>query len=196
MIESILQLDREITLWLNQLNVPELNPFWLVLSDARVWFPAYGLVMAALIWKLGWKRGTVSIAALILMVAVSDQLSTMIKYSVQRLRPCHDLWMVEHGVRAVYGEAGGFFGFFSSHASNCFGFAICSLLCFRLNDESRRRYGTYAAIVFSWATMVALSRVMLAAHFVGDILVGTVFGLLVGALMALAARWIIVKAKL
>ena len=47
-----------------------------------------------------------------------------------------------------------------------------------------------------WAALASLSRVMLAAHYLGDILTGTVFGLLVGLALAYAARFLIVKAKL
>ena len=41
-----------------------------------------------------------------------------------------------------------------------------------------------------------LSRIMLAAHYFGDVLVGTVFGLSVGSLCALLGRFAIVRMKL
>jgi membrane-associated phospholipid phosphatase len=80
-----------------------------------------------------------------------------------------------------------FFGFFSGHASNAFGFAVCSWLCFRLNDRTYK-YKVYGWCVFLWAFLVSLSRIMMAAHFFGDVLVGTFFGLATGLLCAALAH--------
>ena len=48
----------------------------------------------------------------------------------------------------------------------------------------------------AWAALVAVSRVMLAAHYVGDILVGCAVGLALGFALAYAMHWLIVKARL
>ena len=47
--------------------------------------------------------------------------------------------------------------------------------------------------IFLWAALVSLSRVMLAAHFFGDIFVGTLFGLAVGLFCAALGRGVIRK---
>ena len=48
----------------------------------------------------------------------------------------------------------------------------------------------YAWGVFVWAFLVSLSRVFMAKHFIGDILVGALAGLAIGFLMGFAARLI------
>ena len=194
--DSLIELDRQFTLWLNGLDQAPPESLWLLLSDARIWFPAYGVVMALLLWKLGWKRGLVVVASLFVTVLLADQLSGLVKFGLERLRPCYDREMLENGLRWPYGKAGGFFGFFSSHAGNCFGFAVASWLGFRWNDPSGKKYRAYGWGVFCWAALVALSRVMLAAHFFGDVLTGALFGLVIGLAVAGLARWIIVRAKL
>lgn len=156
------------------------------LSDVRIWFPAYGIIFGVMLWRLGWKKGLVIILSCILAVILTDQISAHIKDSVQRLRPLYTTGLLQNGLHWPLGRYS-FFGFFSGHASNAFGFAICSLLGFRLNDATRR-YRTYGWCVFAWAVLVALSRVMMAAHYFGDVLVGTLFGLSVGLLMAGLAR--------
>ena len=192
----MIELDRQITLWINSLGCESWDGFWLFMSNAKVWFPLYAAIMALIIWKLGWKKGLIVIASLILTVVVTDQLSGLVKSFAHRLRPCYDPWMLEHGVRAV-AHPHSQFGFFSSHAANTFGFAIASSI--GLNkchfERSRKIYFTsvYTALIFLWATFVSLSRVMLAAHFFGDILVGAVFGLVVGCGMALVVKSVIAK---
>ena len=194
-LEQLIQIDQHITLWLNGLSTPALDPVWLLLSDAKIWFPAYGAVMVFMLFRLGWKKGLAVVLSLFLCVLLADQLSGLVKQGMERLRPCYDTWMLDNGLKWPYGQAYGFFGFFSSHASNTYGFAVTSYLGFRLNDRAHS-YTVYGWCVFLWATLVSLSRIMMAAHFFGDVLVGSLFGLAVGLLVALGTRWIIVKARL
>lgn len=181
-MEDLIQIDQAITLWINRFHSAPSDQFWIFLSNIRIWFIAYGAVMAVMIRRLGWKRGLLVILSCILTVVVCDQVSAHIKDGVQRLRPLYTTAMLQSGLHWPLGRYD-FFGFFSGHASNCFGFATCSWLGFRLNDPSRS-YKAYGWCVFIWAALVSLSRIMVAAHFFGDILVGTLFGLSVGLLTA------------
>ncbi|MBQ9410767.1 MAG: phosphatase PAP2 family protein [Bacteroidales bacterium] len=185
---DIVQTDQAVTLWINNLDTPALYPLWLALSDAKIWFLSYALVMGFIIWKLGWKKGILVCLSLILCVVLTDQLSGVVKGGVTRLRPCYNAWMIEHGVIMPYGQIGHLYGFFSSHAANVFGFAAASSLGLKLNGKPVRAY-TWG--VFIWAALVSLSRIMMAAHFLGDILVGTAFGLALGCIIALLTRLLI-----
>ena len=189
MLERLIGLDQDITLWINGFYSPWSDPFWMFLSDVRIWFPAYGVILGMLIYKLGWKRGLVAVLSCILTVVLADQISAHIKDGIGRLRPCYSTWMLQHGLHWPLTRYS-FYGFFSGHASNAFGFAVCSSLGFRLNDPSHD-YKVYSWGAFLWAFLVAVSRVMMAAHYFGDVLVGSVFGLAVGTAVALAARAII-----
>ena len=190
---DIVQIDQAATLWINKLDTPALFPLWMGLSDARIWFPAYAMIMGFIIWKLGWKKGLLVSLSLILCVVLTDQLSGLVKDSVARLRPCFNTWMVENGVLIPYGQAGGLYGFFSSHAANVFGFAAASSLGLKLNGKAVPQY---AWGIFIWASLVSLSRIMMAAHFLGDVLVGVVFGMSIGVILAYLVRLIVVKARL
>ena len=185
-MERFIHIDQDITLWLNGFHSAATDQLWMFLSDVRIWFPAYGIIFGMMLWRLGWKKGLVVILSCILTVILTDQISAQIKDSVQRLRPLYTTGLLQNGLHWPLGRYS-FFGFFSGHASNAFGFAVCSLLGFRLNDATRR-YRTYGWCVFAWAFLVALSRVMMAAHYFGDVLVGTLFGLSMGLLMAGLAR--------
>ena len=194
-MDRLVQIDQQISLWLNQHNPEALNGFWHVLSGIREWIPLYGLVMVALIWRLGWKKGLAVILTLILGVVLTDQIANLFKDGFMRLRPCRDPWMIANGVVCPDGIHGGLYGFFSGHASNAFGFAAGSWAGFQLNDR-KHNYSLYGCLIMLWSMLVSLSRTMLAAHYLGDILTGSLFGLTLGLTLAYAVHKLLVKAKL
>ena len=187
-------IDQAITLWINSFHSPLTDQFWIFLSDVRIWFLAYGIIIVMMFVRLGWKKGVVVLLSCILAVVLADQISYHIKEGVMRLRPCYTTWMLENGLHWPLPRYS-FFGFFSGHASNAFAFIACSLTGFRSND-SRHRYQAYMLAGYVWAALVALSRIMMAAHYFGDVLVGICFGLLVGYGLGFLSRAIIVKARL
>ena len=189
MLDRLIGIDQDITLWINSFHSAWTDPLWMFLSDTRVWFPMYGAIMGVMIYRMGWKKGLIVIFSCLLTVLLADQISFHIKEGIDRLRPYYTTELLERGLHWPLNRAS-FFGFFSGHASNSFGFAMCSWLGFRLNDRSRR-YAAYGWFIFLWAALVALSRIMMAAHFFGDVTVGMFFGLAVGLFCAALARGII-----
>ncbi|MBO4635449.1 MAG: phosphatase PAP2 family protein [Bacteroidales bacterium] len=192
---DIIQLDQQVTLWINNLDTPCMYPVWMAFSDNKIWFLSYALVMGWIIWKLGWKKGLLISVSLILCVILTDQLSGVVKAHFTRLRPCYNTWMLDNGLILPYSQIGHLYGFFSSHAANVFGFAAASTFGVVWNGKPQS-FKAYGWGVFIWATLVSISRIMLGAHFLGDILVGTLFGLAIGTAVAALTRLIIVKAKL
>ena len=186
MLDRLIGIDQDVTLWINSFHAAWSDPIWMFFSDVRVWFPMYGVIMAMFFIRLGWKKGLVVLLSCILCVVLCDQISYHVKEGLDRLRPYYTADLLERGLHWPLNRSS-FFGFFSGHASNAWGFAICSFLGFRLNDRSRN-YTAYGWFICIWAALVALSRVMVAAHFFGDILVGTLFGLAVGTFCAALAR--------
>jgi len=186
MLDRLIGIDQDITLWINSFHSAWTDPLWMFLSDVRIWFPMYGVILGMMIYRLGWKKGLVVILSCILTVVLADQISAHVKDGIQRLRPLYTTELLQQGLHWPLNRYS-FFGFFSGHASNAWGFAICSFLGFRLNDRSSN-YTAYGWCICLWAALVSLSRVMMAAHFFGDILVGTLFGLAVGIFCASLAR--------
>ncbi len=194
-MESIIQLDQQLTLWINQHNPAALNGFWHFMSSIPVWFPLYGLIAGLIIWKLGWKKGLIVVAAAVAGVVLTDQLANAFKDGFMRLRPCRDAFMLAQGVLCPDGEIGGMYSFFSGHAANTFGFASVSWAGLQLNDKEHS-YSWLGWCLYIWAAIVSVSRIMLAAHYLGDILVGAIIGTAIGLSLAYLARWIIAKARL
>ena len=91
----------------------------------------------------------------------------------------------------VLEKRGGFYGFFSAHAANAFAIAVCLTLGFR-NDRSHT-YNAFSRWAIIWAMLVAVSRIFVGKHYLGDVIVGTVIGVAVGYSVGIAARYLINK---
>lgn len=136
----------------------------------------YVIIVAFVIQRLGWKKGGVVILAAVLTFAFCDQFSNFIKSATERLRPLHDAYMLHNGLHVL--EQGGKYGFFSAHAANAFGLATCTYIGLRC--DQRLKYRGYSIWMYSWATLVAISRIFVGKHFLGDVIVGICIGILAG----------------
>lgn len=196
-------LDQRITLWMNALHTDWMDPFWIFMSGIQVWIPMYVIVAAMLIWRLGWKKGLISIAAIAIAFALNEQVNNFIKAMVMRVRPCNDPNMLAMGIHVL--ETGGGWSFPSGHANNSWGFAIGSFLCLGIDSSidrsssafsrENRLYTCYGIFICTWATLVAISRIMVARHFLGDVIVGGLIGSLMGWVWATLAIYICKKIK-
>lgn len=184
--------DKDVTLAINSLNSPVTDAIWQFFSARVIWFILYAVIIVFLFIRLGWKRAGIVVLSGVLCVVLCDQFANIIKDSVQRLRPMHDADMLARGLH-VLEKPGHIYGFFSAHAANTAGFAICSWMGF-CNDKTRsyRGYGTCISI---WAFLVGLSRIFVGKHYLGDVLVGFVVGAAIGYLCGLLARNIIKRLK-
>ena len=199
--QNVHQLDQQITLTINSWNSAISDPIWTFLSMKLVWVPLYAAILALIIWKLGWKKGGILILGTVLTIVFCDQFANLIKYSVARIRPLHDEFMVSNGLNIL--ELGGGYSFFSAHAANSFGLAAVTWLglkrgllgtdslraenhqsdTFRKDAKLVKWYGWF---MFTWAAFVAISRIFVGKHYLGDVIVGTIAGLIIGLTLGLA----------
>ena len=98
---EIHKIDQLLTLEINSWNSFITDPMWQFFSDKLVWAPMYAAIIALLIWKLGWKRGLMILAAALLTFGFCDQFSNLIKHAVGRIRPLHDDFMVAQGLHIL-----------------------------------------------------------------------------------------------
>lgn len=188
--QDIHRLDQNITLEINSWDSPITDPIWQFFSDIPVWIPMYVLIVGCLIWRLGWKKGSIMILAAVATFGFCDQFSNLIKDLVCRVRPLNDAYMLENGLNVLEGASRSF-GFFSAHAASAFGLATSSLIGFRI--DKRLKYRGYAGWMYFWATMVALSRVFVGKHYLGDVLCGAMIGMTAGFILAYLGKWVINK---
>ena len=188
--EHIHKFDQNLTLEINSWDSPVTDPVWQFFSDIPVWIPMYVLIVACLIWRLGWKKGLIMTLAAVATFGFCDQFSNLIKDLVCRVRPLNDAYMLENGLNVLEGASRSF-SFFSAHSANAFGLATSTLIGFRL--DKRLKYKGYATWMFFWSSMVALSRVFVGKHYLGDILAGALIGAAAGFTFASIAKNIITR---
>lgn len=193
--QEIHKFDQLLTLEINSWDSSVTDPIWQFFSDKFVWAPMYAAIIALLIWKLGWKRGLIVLAGALLTFGFCDQFSNIIKHAVQRIRPLNDPFMVASGLHIL--ETGGGYSFFSAHSANSFGLAFSTFLGMKLTlrtpdtPQAPKWLKTYGAWMFFWAFMVAVSRIFVGKHYLGDVIVG----IIVGSLAGIAFGWIASKAS-
>lgn len=187
--QKVHQFDQQVTLEINSWYSAFTDPIWEFFSDKYVWAPMYVAIIALLIWRLGWKKGLIAVAAALLTFGFCDQFSNVIKDAVGRLRPVNDEFMIASGLHVL--ERGGGFSFFSAHAANSFGLAVSTFM--GIKEDKRLRYRGYAGWMFFWASMVSISRVFVGKHYLGDVLVGIIVGAAAGYAFGALARWIMKK---
>lgn len=171
-VDKILSFDTQLTLLINGSDSIWLDNFSMLCTKPWVWTPLYAALLYLLVRHI--KRPTLwyVLGGVALCVLVCDQVSSsIIKPLVCRPRPTHDP-AIMHLVDTVNGYRGGAYGFFSSHAANTMSIAVL------MSMIVRQRITTIALLL--WSMLNCWTRLYLGVHFVGDILVGLVFGASVG----------------
>ena len=181
MLDTLQALDQRITLALNSLHFEAGDYLWQFFSLKETWYPLYAMMIFVLIKRLGVKKGLMMVLALVLTVVACDQIANLVKDSVCRLRPCYNADMVRSGLHVLEGR-GSYYGFYSGHAANAFGFAAASCIC--LEADKNHRYDTYQWFIFIWAAMIGLSRIFSGKHYFGDVLTGSIAGFFIGYIIA------------
>ena len=199
--QSIHKFDQLLTLEINSWHSSLTDPIWQFFSNIRVWIPMYVLIVALLIWRLGWKKGLIIVLAAAATFGFCDQFSNFIKDLVGRIRPLNDEFMKANGLH-ILEKGTRSFSFFSAHSANAFGLATSTSIGMKLDNRlfasEKRKFSwgkAYISWMYFWAFMVALSRAFVGKHYMGDIIIGSIIGIAAGWAFASLARYIIGKCK-
>ena len=172
-MKKVLELDRDLFLFLNGLGSEKFDFFWLFITKQFNWIPIF-LILAYLLFKhLGWRHALLIFVAVTLLLTITDQSTNLVKAYFQRLRPGSNPELA-HIMRIV--QSRNSFSFFSGHASNSMSVAVFIYLVLH-------RHLKYMGFMFIWPFIYAYSRIYLGLHYPLDILCGYLWGCLTGFLM-------------
>ena len=189
--DALINADRVATLAVNDFAGAFTDAVMPVLSNRTVMLPLYVILFAYIWYRLGWKKALLILLAVVVSVGAIDQFANLIKNWAQRFRPCWDEYMIDNGLH-VLEKRGGKYGFFSAHAATCSGVATAVLFFFRKWGKGHPER-LLATLLVVWVALVSISRVYVGKHFIGDILVGAVAGIIVAELLCRFIHWAITK---
>lgn len=170
------ELDTKLLLAINGAHDPLLDFVFFWASNKWIWIPFYIWILYILYRNYG-KKVIYFLPVIAGMAAASDQLSTLLKNTTLRFRPCHEP-MLKDVIHLVNDACGGKYGFVSSHASNTMALAV--FICLVL--PSGYKYLRLELIAF--VLINAYSRMYLGAHYPLDILCGWVLGFILALLFS------------
>ena len=177
MIEFLNHIDRTFFLFLNGFHNPFFDQVMFIATKSLMWLPLYLFFLFFVIRKYKWNTLVILVFAA-LMILASDQLSELVKNTVQRLRPSNQPGLMVHIVEAY---KGGTYGFYSAHATN-----TCSVVIFMIILLGREYAYVYIPAIL-WSLFISYTRIYLGVHYPGDIFAGWIAGSLIGYLFAKAA---------
>jgi len=165
-LEELISLDKELFLFLNGLGSESYDGFWKIITKQINWAPFILVVFYLIQRKIGWKNLGIVILFLAVLIAFTDQITNLFKYSFERLRPCNDTDVNGIARIVIHRDS---FSFFSGHASNSMATTTFIFLLLR-------KHYKFTFLLFLFPLIFAFSRIYLGLHFPSDILVGYLFG--------------------
>lgn len=183
MLDSILQLDREILIFLNNLGTEKWDAFWWFITEQKHWIPFILFVLFLIFRKTNWKYALVVLLVGGALGGVSNEIVDLFKENIQRLRPNNDD-SISHLIRVLKNPQS--FSFLSGHATTST--ALSTYLFLHL-----RKYYKFGYLVYIWPILFAYSRIYLGVHFPTDIVIGMLLGIVFGISFYKLSKYIIEK---
>lgn len=192
LVMALRDADRAATLAINDFDSAFTDAVMPWLSNRLVWIPLY-LLLFWFIWKrVGAKKAVVILLAVALCMLAIDQFANLVKDSVERYRPCWDDYMLGNGLK-VLEKKGGKYGFFSAHAATTAGLAVAVMYFLKEHWGRGSRYRVLAWCFAFYVVGVSISRVYVGKHFLGDIIVGALAGMIIARAISWLVRWVVTK---
>ena len=180
MLQLLEDIDRSLFLLLNGMRCGFFDKTMPYLTELWLWIPLFCWWLYDLFKKYR-KKIIVVIVCLAALVVITDQGANLVKNSVKRYRPSHNLEITGQ-VATVNNYMGGQYGFVSNHAANVFGVAF--FVFFMLRPTKR----ILVLSLFAWAFFIGYTRIYLGVHYPLDIAGGAMLGLAAALVISITCK--------
>ncbi len=172
-MEELIQLDKDLFLYLNNLGNSSWDWFWLFMTEKLYQIPLYALLLFFFYKYFGLKGTLVTLVIVALLITATDQLSNLFKNVLfMRPRPCRADGVSDY--TRFIAERCGRHGYFSAHAASSMAIAFFTGLAL----QKWLKYIFPFMVV--WSIVVSYSRIYVGVHYPGDIITGMAIGILLG----------------
>lgn len=174
-LDGLIAFGQHLLVMLNGSDSMFWDHFILIFTNGLTWVPLL-FTLFLLVMKNNETMVQIGlvVGCVLLGVFLSGGINGMIiKPLVARLRPCDDP-MLKYTVDVVNNYRASGFSFFSNHAANTMAIAVFMMWLVRSRLLS--------LTLFSWSVLNGWSRVYLAQHYPSDVLVGWLWGAMMGSL--------------
>ena len=172
MIKRLLEWDKEIFVYLNNLGIEQFDTFWTVATEIKSWIPLFILFFVLIIMVFPGKDAIYKSLTVLILLLFVLLLTHLTKEFVERLRP-NDNEQIQHLIRILTTPKG--FSFFSGHAATSFSMTTLMVLFLRKRIK-------WIGLLYIWPLIFSFSRIYVGVHYPFDILTGIIVGILLAFL--------------
>lgn len=181
MIEQLKNLDAEFLLLINANNSNLMDTLMWQFSKILPTIILVFVIAFVLYKRIHLRYAATYLLGCALVFVIADGSSNLVKHSVKRYRPTHNIILKEK-IHKVNNYEGGKYGFFSGHSANTFGVTFFTYLFATIIHAKWRR------LFFIYPIIVVYSRMYLGVHYPSDIVVGMIVGLIAALIVNYAVR--------
>lgn len=175
MLKQLMEWDRQILVYLNNLGIETYDSFWDMATNISTWTPLF-LLFFILLLRNHPKNEALHMSLWVIALAFFIFLASEVtKEFVARLRPNNDP-TINSLIRVLRRPSG--FSFFSGHAATSF--SITTLVV-----SFMRQRVPWVWVFYVWPLIFSFSRIYAGVHYPLDIVAGAI----IGSLMGLVFYW-------
>ncbi|MGI9547885.1 MAG: phosphatase PAP2 family protein [Flavobacteriaceae bacterium] len=172
MLNKLLEWDKKIFVYLNNLGIEEYDTFWTVATEIISWTPLFILFFVLILLAFPKKEGIYKSLTVLVLLLFVLLLTDITKDFVERLRPNNNDQLKDL-IRILRKPSS--FSFYSGHAASSF--SITTLVVLFL-----RRKIKWTWLFYLWPLIFSFSRIYVGVHYPFDIITGTIVGVLLAFL--------------